>query len=70
MIPHMVLEYLSHERINRPAASGQRMQRPLAIDVLGEELLNRRDLPAYALDAINQLLLLAHGVRHAEWYTW
>ena len=65
----MVLEDLGHERVDSAPARGERMQRPLAVHVLGQQLLDGRHLAAYALDAIDQLLLLAHAVTHAEWYT-
>jgi uncharacterized membrane protein YeaQ/YmgE (transglycosylase-associated protein family) len=69
VIPHVILENLGHKRVDRAPARGERVQSPLAVDVLGQELLDGRDLTPYALDAIDQLLLLAHGVRHLEWYT-
>src|SRR5581483_1339182 len=65
MVPHVILEDLSHKRIDSPATRGQRMQSPLAVDVLGDQLLDGPHLPPYALNAIDELLLLSHRVRHA-----
>ena len=72
VIPHVILENLGHQRVDRAPSGGERVQSPLAVDVLGQELLDGPDLTPYALDTIDELLLLAHGVRyvgHAEWYT-
>src|SRR5579872_5309824 len=66
--PDVIFEYFGQQAINRAATRRNPLKNGCTVQFVRERSLDRLDLSPNAADAVNQLLLVANGVRH-ERYT-